>query len=144
MTSIAERIKAKAEKARQRRVLLPVPTSDVTIVCRTLTQEEVTSCSYIGERIGRRNRAKVSRIVSRALIATGALEIWDGDEVWTDASGRPLTFDDDEVQAAFEVADRLDAVQAAIGRDGDIDAMAKALIQESGFNDDYQAGDSPT
>lgn len=144
MTSIAERIRAKAEKARQRRVLLPVPTSDVTVVCRTLTQDEITSCSDQGERIGRKNKAKVSRIVSRALIATGALEIWDGDEVWTDASGRPLTFDDDEVQAAFEVADRLDAVQAAIGRDGDIDAMAKALIQESGFNDDYKAGDLPT
>ena len=147
MTSIGERIKAHSAKAREQRILLPVPDSDVSLLCRTLTQEEISTCHNLGERIGRRDSAKVSRVVSRALLAVGTLEIWYGDEAWSDDSGRPLTFDDDQVHSVLEVADRLDAVQGVVGRDGDIDVMAKALMRESGFrffDDDYQAGDPPT
>ncbi len=144
MTSIAERVKAATNAARERRVVLPVPLagSPITLLCRTLTQDEIGRAQDLGKRMSPKNTARASLIVSKDLLARACTEIWVDGETWLDEAGDPLTFDDKALHSALGVADRLDAVAEVVGRDGDMEVMSDALLRESGYTrDDYSAGE---
>lgn len=143
MTTLAEKVKAASAAARERRVLLPVPGGPVSLLCRTLTQDEFGRSQRLGKRLAPKDDAKASLLISKAILADATVEIWVDGETWIDGEGLPLTFDDKALHAEMGVADRLDAVGAVVGRDGDIETMSSVLIRESGYaKDDYQVGDA--
>lgn len=147
MSSLAEIVKAASAKARERRILLPVPNGPVTLLCRTLRQDEIGAAKRLGKRLAPKDDMKSSLIMSKALLADATVEIWVDGETWADAEGLPLTFADKELHAALGVADRLDAVAETVGRDGDLETMSNVLIRESGYDSEgYETSeaDAPT
>ena len=135
MSTLAEIVKAAGSAARQRRVVLPVPLSGhpVTLLCRTLETDDMSRARSLGKRLSPKSEVRASLIMSKELLASACIEIWVNGETWVGDDGDPLTFDDDALYSLLGVADRLDSVAAAVGRDGDLEVMSDELIRESGF-----------
>lgn len=88
-------------------------------------------------------RAKGKRGVDNAkygalLLANACLELHKGGRRLVDEAGDPLNFRHPELLAILEVRSASDAVRRFYGRDGDVDAAARAVMAESGWGDDLQ------
>lgn len=137
MTSLLKLAVDQANAKRERRILLSVPGSPgVDLVFKTATAEVVGRCQKSGKRIHPKDDMLAAHQSNLALIASCCIEIWQDGETTLLESGDPATFTDREVQADVAVATASEAVAVVVGRDGDVNALASALLRESGFDVD--------
>jgi len=128
-----------ANKKVRRRILLPVPGSPRTaLLFETLDQDTWGRCRKQAEKVYRNNPMMQARQINLALIAACCIEIWQDDVATLLPNGDPAKFTDREVQQDPEiaVATAPEAVAKIVGRDGDVGALAAALMRESGFSSD--------
>lgn len=143
--SILDGIIAEADASRERRILLPVPLESrhVSLLCRTVTSEEVGASIRLGERLAPKNNARAKLLHCKNILAVATVEIWRNDEPVCGSDGEPINFGDDELLKRAKVADKLDAVPKIVGRDGDIIVMGDALLEQSGYTSEgYQLPDT--
>ena len=134
-----------ANAKRDRHILLPVPGSPRTaLMFTTVTAEVLGSCQKAAKRLYPNNTMQRANQANLALIAECCTEIWqDGVTTLLD-SGDPARFKDREVQQdpRVGVATASEAVAKIVGRDGDVGALAAALMRESGYDADGEPLDA--
>lgn len=139
---------SQADAKRERRVLVPVPGSpDVDLLFRTANATDVAASQKGGKRLYPKDELLAAHQANLALIASCCIEIWQGGETTFLDSGNPATFADRETQGDLEVATASEAAAKLIGRDGDVSAIAAALLRESGFDTDgtpLESTENPT
>lgn len=143
--TVLDEIFGESNASRERRILLPhpLPSRRLSLLCRTLTSDEIGASWKMSERLARKSDARHKLLHMTNLLALATLEIWRDDEPVCGSNGDPLTFEDDELLARAKVADRMDAVPKVVGRDGDIIVMGDALVEQSGYTDDgYEVGEA--
>jgi len=137
-----------ANAKRERRVLLPVPGSPgVDLLFRTATSDDIASSQKGGTRLYPKNELLAMHQANVSLLANCCLEIWQNGETTFLESGDPATFTDRETQADLGVPTAGEAVVKLVGRDFDVDALAAALLRESGFDPDgapLESTENPT
>lgn len=137
-----------ADAKRERRVLLPVPGSPgVDLLFRTANAADVATCQKGGKRLFPKDELLAAHQANLTLIANCCVEIWQKGETTFLESGDPALFTDRETQADLAVATASEAVAKLVGRDGDVGALAQALLRESGFDADgapLESTENPT
>ena len=134
-----------ADAKRERHILLPVPGSPRTaLMFKTVTSEVLGRCQKSAKRLYPNNSMRESNQVNLALIAECCIEIWQDGATTLLESGDPARFTDREVQQdpLVGVATASEAVAKIVGRDGDVGAVAAALMRESGYDRDGEPLDA--
>lgn len=126
-----------ANAKRERRILLGVPGSPaVELMFKTATAEVVGRCQKSGKRLHPKDEMMAAHQANLAVLASCCTEIWQNGVTTVLESGDPATFTDREVQADVGVATASEAVAVVVGLDGDVNALASALLRASGFDPD--------
>lgn len=148
MTKILKFAREQANKKRERRILLPVPGSPgVDLLFRTATGDDIAKAAKGAKRMHPYDDTMANFQMNLALIAACCIEIWQNGETAMLPSGEPATFKDKAIWDDLEASTASDAVSELVGRDGDADAIANAVLLESGFNRDgtpLQGTENPT
>ena len=116
---------------RERRILLSVPGLPIDLTCVTLDKRTVERCQQSAERLYGRKPGLWNWHLCASLIGNATQEIEFNGVRLEDEDGDPITFG---MCARFGVTEMVEAVGKTLGRDGNVVALGRALLDESGYD----------
>lgn len=136
MASLLRAAQDRARAKRERRIPLEVPGgTGVSLVCLTVTGEQIARLARGARKRYPGDEFMQGLSANTALLAEATVEIAVDYEPQEDGDGDLLTFKSPALWEQLDPKPRTaaEAVVALVGRDGDINVLAGALMSESGF-----------